>query len=283
MANSPVPAITARQLVQRHEVLLLDAYGVLIHHHGPLPHAARFIDHLLALSKPFYILTNDAARLPEVTARRMQSMGLQIEPEQVISSGSLLGQHFAEHGLSGQRCAVLGTQDSARLVSRAGGQLVPAGEDAPVLVLCDEQGFDFVDQVDLVLSALFRRLDRGDPLHLVLPNPDLVYPKDEQEYGITAGAMALLFEGALTQRYPGQPSLAFHRLGKPNPAIYRRAMQLVGDRSTVMVGDQLGTDIKGANDQGIPSVLVCTGLTQVAQQAQWSVRPGWLLDSLRLD
>ena len=49
-----------------------------------------------------------------------------------------------------------------------------------------------------------------------------------------------------------------HKGGKPNPKGYRKAMELMGtdEQTTLFVGDQLFTDVWGANLTGIYSVLV---------------------------
>lgn len=49
-----------------------------------------------------------------------------------------------------------------------------------------------------------------------------------------------------------------YRAGKPNPKGYREAMQRMGtdERSTLFLGDQIFTDILGANRAGIRSVMV---------------------------
>jgi ribonucleotide monophosphatase NagD (HAD superfamily) len=49
----------------------------------------------------------------------------------------------------------------------------------------------------------------------------------------------------------------------------------------VMLGDQLGTDVRGARDFGIDSVLLATGLTRVEPTMAGSdVLPTWILDRL---
>lgn len=285
MLESGPPTVTMPDLMERHEVLLLDAYGVLIHHTGALPHAAALLDRLNSGGVPYFIVTNDASRLPATTAARLAGMGLTVSAERIISSGTMLGHYFQEHGLHGARCAVLGTADSLELVRLAGGEVVPPGQDAPVLVVCDEAGFDFIQVLDDTVSMLLTRLDRGAPVRLVLPNPDLIYPKTEHGYGITAGSMALLIEGILSQRYPGQPGLLFERLGKPNPPIFQAALARAGvtTRQVVMVGDQPSTDIRGANAAGIPSALVSTGLHKRAvAELSSQEQPTYLLSSLRL-
>jgi len=285
MTDASPKTVSMSWLLDRHPVLLLDAYGVLIHHTGPLPNAAALLDHLNETDRPYFIVTNDAARLPETTAAKMAGMGLSVPREKIISSGTLLPTYFESHGLQGAPCAVLGTPDSLELVRRAGGQVAASGQDASVLVVCDEAGFDFPEQVDDSLSMLFARLDRGDPVRLVLPNPDLIYPKTETGFGITAGSLALLFEGALAQRYPGRDDLRFERLGKPNLPIYQAALARAGvsPQELVMIGDQPGTDIRGANAAGIPSALVPTGLNnRSAADLPPPEQPTYLLPSLEL-
>ena len=49
-----------------------------------------------------------------------------------------------------------------------------------------------------------------------------------------------------------------HKAGKPKPANYRRAMQQMGTdgQNTLFVGDQIFTDVYGANLAGIRTILV---------------------------
>lgn len=49
-----------------------------------------------------------------------------------------------------------------------------------------------------------------------------------------------------------------YKAGKPNPAKYREAMKNMGtdEKSTLFVGDQIFTDVWGANKAGIYSILV---------------------------
>jgi len=104
-------------------------------------------------------------------------------------------------------------------------------------------------------------VERREIIHLVLPNPDLIYPKADRGFGITSGSIALIFEAALQLRYPGHAGLCFERLGKPNADIFQEALRRSGTNNMVMIGDQLETDIRGANAFGLDSVLVGTGIT----------------------
>ena len=252
--------VTIDELVERYSALLFDAYGVLSYTVGALPGAVDLIDGLNEMGKPYYVLTNDSSALPENRAARYRKVGLNVDSERLITSGSLLKGYFAAQGLSGARCVVLGTEDSAEYVRLAGGIPVSAADGFDVVVVGDQSGFPFVQGVNAVLSALFRMIDVGDAPRLVLPNPDLVYPNDVG-FGMASGSVALIIEAALRQRYPKREELEFERLGKPNEAIFEEAVKLTGTRDMVMLGDTLETDIRGANAFGIDSVLVAGGVT----------------------
>jgi HAD superfamily hydrolase (TIGR01450 family) len=258
-----IQEITIETLIDRYEVLLLDAFGVLVHSSGTLAGAVELITELNRSAKPYYILTNDASRLPATAATRFQHMGLAIETDRIITSGSLLKGYFAQNRLTGSRCVVLGPEDSVRYVELAGGLVVTPDDEFDVVVIGDESGFPFLDTVDSVLTGLIRKLDHGENVHLVLPNPDLIYPKSDREFGITGGGIALILEAALHQRYPGQNNLNFDRLGKPHDTIFKETLRRSGTRNMVMVGDQLATDICGARAFGLDSVLIASGITNI--------------------
>lgn len=259
-----IQKITIEALIERYAVLLLDAYGVLVNDSGAIAGAQELIRMLNRTQKPYYLLTNDASKLPQTTAGRFQSYGLEIAPERIITSGSLLKNHFKICSLQGARCVVLGPEDSARYVVDAGGEVVSAAGGFDAVVIGDEAGFPFVETVDMVLTALFHKVERGEEFHLVLPNPDLLYPKADRGFGIASGSIALIIEAALQLRYPDRPNLRFARLGKPHAAIFQEALERSGTRDMIMIGDQLETDIRGANAFGLDSALVETGITHTA-------------------
>jgi HAD superfamily hydrolase (TIGR01450 family) len=270
-----IPEISVDELLRRYEVLLLDAYGVIVTSGGPLPGAAAFVERLNADSKPYYIVTNDASRLPEAAARRYRGFGLAIDPSRFITSGQLLLDYFRRERLAGASCVVLGPADSRAYVERAGG--VPVAPDATfdAVVLCDESGFPFLELVDGVLSGLVRAFDAGRDVRLVCANPDLVYPKADG-FGIASGSIALVLEAALALRYPGQGQ-RFTHLGKPVPGLFEAALARSGTRDMVMVGDQLETDIRGARTFGLDAVLVSTGVSDGVGGLPPELHPTWRL------
>ena len=261
-ANRP-QRITAEQLAARYQVALLDAYGVIVDGAGLLPGARSLLRSLESHRRSLLVVTNDASRLPETAAARFQALGLAIPAERIITSGSLVAPYFAAHGLHGARTMVLGTADSVSYVRAAGGEIAPVRPDSDIdaLVVCDEEGFSFVAGMEAAISAVARQLMRGREVALIAPNPDVIFPKSEGVYGYTGGAVALLLEAGLARLLPERAPV-FARLGKPFAPMYERARELAGTDRLVMVGDQLETDIQGANQAGIDSVLVDTGVSR---------------------
>jgi HAD superfamily hydrolase (TIGR01459 family) len=280
---SAVPATTVEALVERYDVFLLDAYGVLVSSAGALPGAAAFLARLEWAGKPYLIVSNDASRLPMTTAARYQRFGLPITIDRILTSGMLLAEHFAAHGLAGARTIVLGSRDSETYVRDAGGVVVTHGDDsASVVVAADDDGYPFLESINEVVTVLLRRLGRGERTHLVLPNPDLVFPLGSDAFGITAGAIAVTLEAVMRLRDPsGQHR--FVPLGKPHPPMFEAAARRFPDvdrRRLVMIGDQLGTDILGAGRAGIDTVLVESGVARLSDLEGSAVLPTYTLNAV---
>ena len=146
---------------------------------------------------------------------------------------------------------VLGPEDSFEHVRRAGGIAIAPTESAQfdALVICDDAGYPFLETMDLILSCLCRAYDNGQEPRLIVPNPDIMYPKSEDSFGFTSGAAALMLEAALGQRYPLRKP-TFARLGKPFGPMFREVQRRVGNKRMIMIGDQIETDIVGARAGG---------------------------------
>lgn len=262
--TTPQP-VTIDELAARYRVLLLDAYGVLVDGAGALPAATAILDAIRAHERSFLVLTNDASRLPDNIAARFARLGLEIPVERIISSGSLVSAYFADRGLSGARCMVLGPEDCRAYVRAAGGVIAPIAADSPIdaLIVGDEEGFPFLEGVEAALNAVARQIRAGRDVALVVPNPDLIAPTTGGDHCFTSGGVALLIEAGLARLFPEQAAeLRFVGLGKPNAAIFERARDLAQTDDLVMIGDQLQTDIAGAQAAGIDSALIDTGISQ---------------------
>jgi ribonucleotide monophosphatase NagD (HAD superfamily) len=150
-------------------------------------------------------------------------------------------------------------------------------------VVADDDGFPFVETVNAVITTLYRRIDAGRTTHLVVPNPDLVYPSANGAVGFTAGAIAALLEAVIGLRAPAATH-RFTALGKPHRPMFQAALRRIGAdvdrRRIVMIGDQVVTDIRGARDFGIDSVLIEGGVGRAGEMTLHGAEPTWLLAGL---
>ncbi len=282
MVPPPAPT-TISELLARYDGLLIDAYGVLVDAVSALPGATALIAELTRRGIAYAIVTNDASRSAATYVRRFASLGLTIPEGHIVTSGSLLPGYFRDRGLAGARTLVLGTDDSYAFVREGGGipvALTP-GMEVDAVAICDDSGTPFLDGIELALSAIVRAVEAGRRPALVLPNPDLVYPKGGGELGFTAGAMALLVEAALERRFPGA-GLVFDHLGKPERHLFRAGADLVSRQlgrpaRVAMIGDQLETDVAGARAAGL-DVALLQGVSKWDARAK--IAPTYLLASL---
>ncbi len=272
---NPIVHLTPAQLLKRYDGFLIDAFGVLVDHGGALAGANAFLESLLELDKRWLVVTNDAARTPASAAAWYRSLGLPIVEERVLTSSALLPAWFSTRDLVGSKCIVLGPPDVRAMIARCGVTIVAFDDDtADCLAVCDEAGFPFLEAMDAVTSWWIRRIDSGRPPAAVLANPDFIYPKGGGAYGIAAGSVASMLEGAVRARHPDAPPL-FDRLGKPHPPMFDAALArlrvdcdppLASER-IVMLGDTPATDIRGGLDAGIDAVLVTGGVSTDAPTA----------------
>ena len=104
MNSINIAPITIKKILNKYSVVLLDSYGVLIREFGLVNGAKTLVNSLLEAKKPFYVLTNDASVLPNKTALKYQKLGLNINTNNIITSGCALKLFFKEKSLLNSKC-----------------------------------------------------------------------------------------------------------------------------------------------------------------------------------
>ena len=111
--------------------------------------------------------------------------------------------------------------------------------------------------IRLVLADLDNTLA---PYHVEEPAPEIIQWKDELEArGIRLFLLSNSRKPGRAQRFAEKLGIPYQgHSGKPKRAGYLRAMERMGCKGseTVMVGDQIFTDILGANNAGVIPLLV---------------------------
>lgn len=247
------------------DAVLFDLDGVVYAGPAAVPHA---IETIRAIRQPVLYLTNNASRTDAQVAQHISELGMPTAPEQVVTSPQAAMPLIAKHAQPGDPILVVGGDGITVELEARGYRVVRTAAEQPVAVI---QGFaPHVGWKDLAEAAF--ALHRGIPW--VATNMDWTIP---QAGGIAPGNGTLV--SAVHTAVGRMPEVA----GKPETPIFTAAVERIGARSPIMVGDRLDTDIRGANRAGIPSVLVLTGIDRAASvlMATAEDRPTHIIADLR--
>lgn len=274
------------EILDNFDGFLFDAYGVLVDAAGPLSGSIDLLCHLKSKNKPFLIVSNGSSKTARDTAQGYMDMGFPLEYDEVLTSGGMLGAYLEAHTQVNDKIAVLGTDGSMSFVrdcKRIPVNPLDAHGDFAYLVIANQTEYPFLEAVDECLSQICHKLDRGLPIKVIVTNPDLFYPKEKGTFGITAGSIAKILELSVQARYGLVPEGLFHGLGKPYSPMFASAIEKLQTRKLLMVGDQIPTDIKGAKNAGLKSLLLGSGLTDYGSLANFpeNLLPDYYLDSLK--
>jgi len=237
---------------------------VLIDGVDALPGAVDLITRMNDEGTNYFVVTNDASVSLESRVKTFASKGFDIPQDRIINSGSQITGYFTENKVQDAPTVVLGTQDAMDYTTTAGGRLIELGgtEEPDVVVVGHSGPHDWESTLEKLLELFSRRFQQNNPVRLVLPNPDFIYPNGPGNFGFGAAAFVNLLEQALERLHGSHESLLATKLGKPYEPIFAAAVERAGTNHAVMIGDQLETDILGANRVGIDSAVVTTGISR---------------------
>lgn len=241
--------------------IFFDSYGVLKNHMGLIDGVDDTIADLKADGVPIRILTNDASRTPEQQFENFRRMGLtHISVDEIITSGMMAQQFLMQKVISGN-VAYLGTSNSAGYIRQAGLNAIPVSDLIPEIydsisafVFLDDEGFDWSRDLNRTINFV---LNRNVPV--IVANSDKLYPVSKNTVAVAAGGIAQIVENLTGKK--------FLHFGKPDTQMYIYAFEDLSKlgnfqkSDVLMVGDNLSTDILGANKFGIQTALVLTGNT----------------------
>jgi HAD superfamily hydrolase (TIGR01450 family) len=235
-----------------------------------VPHAAESIAAARTAGLACGFVTNNASRSAEAVVEHLMDLGIDATVDDVITSPQAAVSLLPELVPDGSRVLVIGGTGIDDALLDAGYVPVRALADGPAAVM---QGFSpDVSWRDLAEATFAVR----SGLPWIATNPDLTFPAPG---GIAPGNGALVRVVAETVGR-GPDAVA----GKPEPPLLREAVRRTHAQRPLMVGDRLDTDIAAGTRIGIPSLLVFTGVTTLAEllAAIPDERPDYLGADLRV-
>jgi len=245
------------------ECWLTDMDGVLVHENHALPGAAEFIARLVEREKRFLVLTNNSIFTPRDLAARLARSGLTV-PESAIWTSALATADFLAHQKPGGTAYVIGEAGLTTALHEVGYTLTD--HDADYVVVGESRTLSFSS-----LTTAIRLVNAG--ARFIATNPDVTSPSPEGPLPATGSVAAMIAKATGAQPY---------FVGKPNPMMFRSAMNRIEARSesTVMIGDRMDTDVVAGIEAGLETILVLTGSTKADQIARFPYRPSRVMDSI---
>ncbi len=264
-------------LANRYDAFLLDLWGVV--HDGTALYAGaqECLQQLHAQNKQVVLISNAPRRASKAQAV-LDGLGVGREfYKHIITSGEVayeaLSTYLGGRFRGDERYYFIGPDRDADVLDGLHYQQVAQVGDADFLL-----NVGFGSEQDTVASLA---CELNEATALALPmlclNPDLEVVKITGEVFECAGVIARQY-----QAMNGEVVW----FGKPHDAIYARAHALLGhiEKARILaVGDGLHTDIEGANQFGVDSLLIAGGILKgklpealPANQTPTFIAPSWV-------
>lgn len=245
------------------EGFIFDLDGTVYRGDVPIPGAIEALRRIRAAETPMIFMTNNSTQSRADFAGKLTTMGFPAEPEQIVNTAYATAVHLKRTYPEGGTAYVLGAPALSLEVEAAGFTSCDCRPDVVVVGLDRELTYG-------KLRTAVRAILAGAAF--VATNPDRLIPDGAD---LDPGAGTLVAAVAAATRHVTRPTT----IGKPEPLMPLMALALLSSRPerTVVVGDQVATDIAAGKRAGMFSVLVETG----APVSHWrEVVPDRVISSL---
>ena len=205
-------------------------------------HSIEVLDNLTTAKKDFVLLTN-APRPNENVINFLKKIGLKKYFENVFTSGETANKYLVGE-LDKQKFFHIGPPRDFDLFKNIEKNNVLNIEEADYL-LCTGLFDDHENDLNYYKNLLLNHISKK----MICTNPDLIVDRGKKrEY--CAGSVAKSFE-----EIKGKVIY----FGKPHPPVYNLSINVI-NKKVLCIGDNLNTDIKGANIQNFDSLLITNGI-----------------------
>ncbi|MFF3752847.1 HAD-IIA family hydrolase [Streptomyces sp. NPDC002018] len=263
------PGGSATALHKAYDTALLDLDGVVYAGGEAIAHAVDSLRTARDAGMHLAYVTNNALRTPAAVAAHLTELGAPAAPADVITSAQAVSRLIAEQFPAGSKVLVIGGEGLRVALRERGLEPVESADDGPAAVV---QGYGGPDLAWGRFAEACYAINRGVPWFA--SNTDLTIPSAR---GIMPGNGAAVEVVRIATG--AEPQVA----GKPLPPMHRETILRTGAKRALVVGDRLDTDIEGAFNGGVDSLLVLTGVTDAAQllAAEPRHRPTYVDEDLR--
>ena len=212
---------------------------------------------------PFLVLTNNPIFTPRDLSARLRRSGLDV-PEDRIWTSALATADFLASQLPGGTAYVIGEAGLTTALHEAGYILTDTAPDYVVIGETRNYSFEAITKAIRLIGAGSR---------FIVTNPDATGPSAEGPMPATGAVAALITKATGKEPYV---------VGKPNPMMFRSAMNRIGAHSenTGMIGDRMDTDVVAGIEAGLHTILVLTGISDRSEIERYPFRPDEVLSGV---
>ncbi|MCS0606445.1 HAD hydrolase-like protein [Streptomyces sp. LP11] len=245
------PEGSGQALSEAYDTALLDLDGVVYAGGDAIAHAVESLAAAREGGMRLAYVTNNALRPPDAVAGHLGELGVPAGAEDVITSAQAVARLIGEQVPAGARVLVIGGEGLRVALRERGLTPVESADDDPVAVV---QGYGGPDLTWSRFAEASYAVARGVPWFA--SNTDLTIPSGR---GIAPGNGAAVEVVRIATGK--EPQVA----GKPLPPMHKETIIRTGAERPLVVGDRLDTDIEGAFNGEVDSLLVLTGVTDGPQ------------------
>lgn len=259
----------------KYDSLILDLDGVVYIGNDPVSYAIDSLNAVSGLAK-ITALTNNASRHRSEVARHLQELGLAIGESEVVTSSDAASEYLTRHLSNVQRVLVIGGDGLARTLKEHGLEVLRASrshdENALVAQTCDAvvEGHGTDTSWWDITTAIWA-LNLGKPW--IATNRDMTVPLP---FGTSIG------NGGFVSLIESFTEITPIVTGKPEKSIFDTLIARLSLKNPLVIGDSFHTDIRGARNAGLDSLLVLTGVTDRTMLQHSEIRPTYVADDLRV-
>lgn len=242
---------------------LIDMDGVIYRSNELIPGAVKFIEEIKKHDFPFTFLTNNSQRNRRDIQKKLKYLDIHVAEKNIFTCAMATARFLASQNPHGS-AYVIGEGGLQQALYQNGFSIDDTDPDYVVVGEGRTANMEMIDKAVNFVHAGAK---------LIATNPDPSCPTAD---GIRAGCGAIV---SLIEKATDKKAFA---IGKPNPIILREARRELGlplDK-LVMIGDTMDTDILGAVQMGIQSILVLSGGTKLSDLGQYAYSPGLVVDSI---
>ena len=230
---------------------------------APIPGAADFVGRLEERGAKFLLLTNNSMYTPRALQLRLEHSGLRVPTDSIYTSAMATARFLQSQDPDGTAYAI-GESGLTTALHDAGYTLTDVDPRYVVLGETASYSFEAIAKATRLVA---------DGARFVATNPDVAGPSEAGIIPATGSVAALISSAAGVRLY---------FVGKPNPLMMRTALNAIDAHSedSVMIGDNMDTDIIMGLESGLETVLVLSGVTRHADIGRYSYGPTRVVESV---